>query len=128
MKLGLQIALGLFSLIPLAFAVLGLMQGTGYHVAEDQIVAAVDNQYRYMSGVYILVTFLLWYAIPQIEKHGRLMALLCAALVLGAVGRLISHMTIGPGSDEEFAGMIIEFCTPIFLFWQMLVARKHNPA
>lgn len=128
MKRGLQIALGLFSLIPLAFAVLGLMQGTGYHVAADEVVAAVDNQYRYMSGVYILVTFLLWYAIPQIEKHGRLIALVCAALVIGAIGRLISHMTIGPGSDEQFAGMIIEFCSPIFLLWQMAVARRAKAA
>jgi uncharacterized membrane protein YqjE len=77
MKLGLQIVLGLFSLIPLAFAAMGLMSGMAGADPAATVSAAVDNQYRYMSGVYILVTLLLWYAIPKIETHFRLMSLIC---------------------------------------------------
>ncbi|MDJ0920585.1 MAG: DUF4345 domain-containing protein [Henriciella sp.] len=128
MKLGLQIMLGVLSLIPVLFAALGVLQGAGYHMPDGGYVAALDNQYRYTSGTYILVSLMLWYCIPSIEKHFKLLAMVCAALVLGGLGRLVSHLTVGPGSDEQFAGMILELGSPLFLVWQMAVARKANAA
>ncbi|MEO0549595.1 MAG: DUF4345 domain-containing protein [Pseudomonadota bacterium] len=128
MKLGLQIMLGILSLIPVFFAILGLVQGAGYHMPEGGFVAALDNQYRYNSGTYILVSLILWYCIPSVEKHFKLLAMVCAALFIGGIGRLISYMVIGPGIDQQFAGMILELGSPIFLLWQMAVARKANAA
>jgi hypothetical protein len=124
MKLGLQIVLGLFSLIPLAFAAMGLLSGMASADPAATISAAVDNQYRYMSGVYILVSMLLWYAIPKIEQHFTLMALVCAALFIGGLGRLVSHMTIGPGTPQQWAGMFIELGSPILLVWLWFVVKK----
>lgn len=124
MKLGLQIVLGLFSLIPLAFAVLGLLSGMAGADPAATLSAAVDNQYRYMSGVYVLVTLLLWYAIPKIERHFTLMALICAALVTGGIGRAISWTTLGPGTAQQWAGMFIELGSPLLLAWLWLVVRK----
>ena len=126
MKLGLQIMLGVLSLIPVLFAGIGLAQGAGYHMPEGGFVAALDNQYRYNSGTYILVSLILWYCIPSIEKHFKLLAMVCAALVLGGLGLLLSHTTVGPGIDQQFAGMILELGSPVFLLWQMAVARKAN--
>ncbi|MEM9939238.1 MAG: DUF4345 domain-containing protein [Pseudomonadota bacterium] len=128
MKLGLQIMLGILSLIPVFFAILGLVQGAGYHMPEGGFVAALDNQYRYNSGTYILVSLILWYCIPSVEKHFKLLAMVCAALFIGGIGRLISYTVIGPGIDQQFAGMILELGSPIFLLWQMAVARKANAA
>ena len=128
MKLGLQIVLGILSLIPLTFGVLGLINGAAYNMPEGGYPAALDNQLRYLSGVYILVTFLLWYAIPKIEQHGRLLAFVCAALVIGGTGRLISHFTLGPGDPNQFAGMILELGSPLFLIWQAAVARSAKAA
>lgn len=119
MKLGLQIVLGLFSLIPLAFAAMGLLPG---HAAT--VSAAVDNQYRYMSGVYVLVSFLLWYAIPRIEMHFRLMSLICAALVIGGIGRLLSQAAHGPGTPGQAIGQYIELGSPVLLVWLWFVVRK----
>lgn len=123
MKLGLQIALGLFSLIPIYFAGIGLVHG-GALLMPDGVTAALDNQYRYNSGTYVAVSLLLWYIIPQIEKHFKLLAIVCIALVLGGIGRLISQNTVGAGTEQQFVGMIIEFASPILLIWQQLVARK----
>jgi hypothetical protein len=67
---------------------------------------------------------LLWYAIPKIEQHFTLMALVCAALFIGGLGRLVSHMTIGPGTPQQWAGMFIELGSPILLVWLWFVVKK----
>lgn len=126
MKLGLQIVLGLFSLIPLAFAAMGLLSGMAGADPAATLSAAVDNQYRYMSGVYILVTLLLWYAIPNIERHFTLMALICAALVIGGIGRLLSAAALGPGTPQQAMGVWIELGSPVLLAWLWLVVRSRK--
>lgn len=124
MKLGLQIVLALFSLVPVAFALLGLVQGAGRYLDEAVMVAALDNQYRYNSGTYILVSFLLWYAIPKVEQHFKLLAAVSAALFIGGLGRVISLNTVGPGLPEQFIGTFIELGSPLLLLWQQAVARS----
>lgn len=126
MKIALQIVLGLFSVIPLAFAALGLASGMAGADPAAPVSAAIDNQYRYLSGVYVLVSLLLWYAIPKIETHFRLMSFICAALVIGGAGRLVSHFTVGPGTPEQWAGMFIELGSPILLVWLWFVVRKSS--
>jgi len=128
MKLGLQIVLGLFSLIPLAFAVMGLLSGMAGADPAATVSAAVDNQYRYMSGVYILVTFLLWYAIPRIEEHFALMAMICAGLVIGGLGRLLSQHAVGPGTQQQQIGAFIELGSPVLLLWVWFVLRARRNA
>ncbi len=124
MKLGLQIALALFSLIPLAFSVLGIVQGAAFFMPDGGYPAALDNQLRYLSAIYLLVTLLLWWTIPKVEQHGVVLALVCAVIFLGGLARFFSHSTIGPGLETQFAGMVFELSTPVFLIWQRLVARK----
>ena len=124
MKLGLQIVLGLFSLVPLAFAAMGLLTGMSGADPAATVSAAVDNQYRYMSGVYVLVSFLIWYALPKIETHFRLMAFVCAALVVGGIGRLLSQAAVGPGTEQQQIGAFIELGSPLLLVWLWLVAKR----
>ena len=124
MKLGLQIGLGILSLIPLLFSVMGVITGASYFMPDGGYPAALDNQLRYLSAIYLLVTLLLWWAIPNIEKHGTMLTFICAVIFFGGIARLISYTTIGPGQPEQFVGMILELSSPIFLIWQRLVARK----
>lgn len=124
MKLGLQIVLGLFSLIPLAFAVMGVMNGAAGLDPEGSPAAALDNQLRYLSGMYVIVTLLIWSIIPDIERQFRTAAIICAALFVGGVARFISQSTVGPGLPEQAVGMYIELGAPLLLVWQQLVARK----
>ncbi|MHA7900410.1 MAG: DUF4345 domain-containing protein [Henriciella sp.] len=124
MKLGLQIALGIFSFVPLFFAVTGILNGAAAYMPEGGFSAALDNQFRYLSAIYLLVTMLIWWAIPKVETQGPLLAFICAAIFLGGLARYLSYSTVGPGMDRQFAGMIIELSVPLFLIWQRLVARK----
>ncbi len=128
MKLGLQIGLGVLSLIPLAFSVMGIAFGAAYFMPDGGYPAAIDNQLRYLSAIYLLVTILLWRAIPNVEKHGVILAFICGVIFLGGLARFLSHATIGPGLETQFAGMLLELGSPIFLIWQRLVARKASAA
>ena len=127
MKLGLQIVLGVLSLIPLAFAVMGLWFGAAYFLPAGEVPAPLDNQLRYLSGVYLLVSLLLWWAIPNVERHGRLLGFICLALVVGGIGRVISWLTLGPGDPGQIAGMGIELGSPLLLLWQRAIAVR-DPA
>lgn len=124
MKLGLQIVLGLFSLVPLTFAVLGMANGAAGLDPGGSVAAAVDNQFRYLSGMYVVVTLLLWSIIPEIEKHFRTAAILCAALFIGGIGRLISQMAVGPGAEFQVSGMFIELGSPLLLIWLWFVVKR----
>jgi len=128
MKLGLQIGLGVLSLIPLYFSVMGIAYGAAFYMPEGGYPAAIDNQLRYLSAIYLLVTLLLWWTIPSVEKHGVILAFVCGVMFLGGLARFLSHSTIGPGLETQFSGMIIELSLPIFLIWQRLVARKASAA
>jgi hypothetical protein len=124
MKRGLQIFLGVFSLIPVIFAVLGFLAGAG-RLSPEGVAVDLDNQYRYFSGMYLVVAFLLWSIIPAIEKHGRTLFLISAAIFIGGLGRVVSYMTIGAPSQDLVVGMGIELVVPVlFVIWQRAVAAK----
>ncbi len=127
MKLGLQIVLSVLSLIPLAFAVLGIWFGASYFMPDGGYPAGLDNQLRYLSGVYFLVSVLIWSAIPNVERQAILLGFICLALVIGGLGRLVSWMTIGPGDTAQLIGMGLELGSPLLLLWQRLLARR-SPA
>jgi len=124
MKLGLQIGLGVLSLIPLFCSVMGIITGAAFFIPDGQFPASIDNQLRYLSAIYLLVTILLWWTIPRVEEQGTVLAFICAVIFIGGLARLLSYTTVGPGLDTQFAGMVLELGAPIFLLWQRLVARK----
>lgn len=127
MKRGLQIALGVLSLIPLFFAGLGLVEGAGRFL-PDGAPPALDNQYRYFSSIYLVVTFTIWWAIPNIERHKVPVRIIAGCIFLGGLARLYSHLTVGPGQPEQFAGMILELAAILFIPWQAAVAKKEGVA
>ncbi|MEZ5946357.1 MAG: DUF4345 domain-containing protein [Hyphomonas sp.] len=124
MKRGLQIALGIFSLIPLAFMAMGFLSGAE-RLSPGGVTIDLDNQYRYFSGMYLTMTLLIWYMIPSIEKHGRLMAIVCIGIFVGGLGRVISMMTMGMPSQTQLVAVGIEMVVPVvFFLWQKMVAAK----
>jgi hypothetical protein len=124
MKRGLQVFLGIFSLIPVAFALLGFVHGAG-RLSPEGVTVDLDNQYRYFSGMYLVVSFLIWSIIPSVEKHGRTVLLISAAIFIGGLGRVVSYMTMGAPSQDLIVGMGIELVVPvIFVLWQRAVAAK----
>jgi Domain of unknown function (DUF4345) len=124
MRKSLQIMLLILSVIPLFFGLTGVMFGTGRFLdAAAVVVPQLDNQFRYLSGIYLLVSFLIWWMVPTIERHGTLLRIITVALFLGGLARAVSWATIGQPPVFQIGAMILELSAPLFAIWQSKVAR-----
>ena len=123
MKLGLQIVLGVLSLIPLALAIQNV--GGGAEALQGgPVSAALDSQFRYLSTFYLALTALIWWIIPNIEKHTVPVRILIGAVFLGCFARAYSLMQVGHPGEQLYAGMIIEFFLILVIPWQAIVAKR----
>lgn len=123
MKLGLQIVLGLLSLIPLVSGMQNIGGGAAV-LAGEPVSAALDSQFRYFYTFYLSLTGLIWWMIPNIEKHGTPVRILIGAIFLGGLARAYSLVQLGHPGPQLYAGMIIEFALIIIIPWQAIVAKR----
>lgn len=124
MKLGLQITVGILSLIPSAFGSLNAILGAGRFLPQDAVNAAIDSQFRFQSSIYLGLAFVIWWMLPNIEKHTTLFRLVIAALFIGGVSRLYSLMTIGPPPPVMIGGMVLELCLPLLILWHNKIRAR----
>jgi hypothetical protein len=125
MRNALQIVLAIFSVVPLAFGISGVFFGAGRWLPGEAISPELDNQYRFLSACYLSIAFLLWWAIPHIERHATLIRIIAFVLFLGGLSRLWSFVDVGWGSQAQVAAMLIELAAPLVAVWQAIVARRH---
>jgi len=122
MKTGLQIFLGFYALAYLFTA--GILFALGDQVNGDPTINwAADAQIRALSAPFAMFGLLLWWIIPNIEKHVGLLRLVCLAIMLGASGRLVSYVVSGQTDGAQLSSMIFEFAFPLALVWQQYVIR-----
>ena len=124
MKRGLQIVLAVLSLIPLFFAVTGLIGGAETANAGNAVTAELDNQFRYLSAYYLSLFFLIWWVLQDLENRRTVLRLLVLAIFLGGLARLYSYLTVGPPPVNAMVGMALELGSPLIILWQNMVARK----
>jgi len=126
MKRGLQIVLFILSLIPLFFAVTGFMGGAAGLNGGEAVSADLDNQFRYLSAFYLMLTFLIWYIIPSIEQHTVVFRIAILAIFLGGLARLYSYATIGVPQPSMIGGMALELGAPLLAVWQRLIVKQSS--
>lgn len=124
MKRGLQIILAVLSLIPLVFGVLGLKNGGARYVGEGQLTPMLDSFVRFQSGIYLVIFMLIWWLIPNVEKHTAVFRISIFAVFLGGIGRVISYTTIGGPPPMMFWAMFLELSVPILILWQAKIASQ----
>ena len=115
MKKTLQIILLVLSLIPLFFAVVGIWLGAGRWLPPEAVTPAIDNQYRYLSGFYLSLAFLIWWMVPNIEKHAAPLRLLVLAIFIGGLARAFSYVSVGVPPTVNILGMALELGAPLIL-------------
>lgn len=125
MKRALQIALAALAVIPAFFALSGLIGGAAGFEGRP-VSASLDNQLRYLSGVYLIVPLLVLKIIPRIEREGGILMIVVAALVIGGVGRLVSMLTVGDPGPVQVTNMALEFGSVLLIPWQRMVANQEN--
>ena len=82
MKRGLQIVLGILSLIPLLASIVGLVMGIGRWLPPEMITPRFDSQYRYIHGYYLSLSLTIWWMIPNIEKQRTLFRIIGGSIFL----------------------------------------------
>lgn len=118
MKRGLQIILGLLSLIPLMVSIVGVTIGLGRWLSPEMVEPQFDSHYRYITGYYLSLTLIAWWMIPTIEKHQTLFRIIGGAIFFGGIGRAISWMTVGAPSQMAMIFTGIELLFPLLMVWQ----------
>jgi hypothetical protein len=124
MKRGLQVTITIFSLLPLLVGVIGIVLGTARWLPTEMITADFDSHYRYIAGYYVSLGLLgLWVA-PRIEQHTGLLRIICASILLGGLGRLVSMVQVGLPGPMAIVFTMFELCFPLLLLlWQAKVSR-----
>lgn len=124
MKRGLQIFLAVFSLAPLYFGITGILFGAAGLMPAGDVTPDIDSQFRYLSGLYLGFTAIIWWFIPNIDRHVWLFRYVTLAIFLGGLARLYSYLTVGAPAPEMMAGIGIEMALPLVIIWQTALARK----
>ena len=118
MKRGLQIVLGLLSLIPLLVSILGVSTGLGRWLPAEAIDPQFDSHYRYITGYYLSLSLIAWWVIPNIEKHRTLFRIVGGSIFFGGIGRVVSWIQVGAPTRLDFVFVIIELLFPLLILWQ----------
>jgi len=128
MRITFKIILIILSLIPLYFAVTGMIGGPVPANGGEAVLPALDNQFRYLSGFYLSLFFLIWWVLGDIERRGTVLALLVIAIFIGGLARLYSYLHVGPPEQMQVIGMVLELGSPILIIWQRYLAKSRGPA
>ncbi|MEM7761338.1 MAG: DUF4345 domain-containing protein, partial [Cyanobacteria bacterium P01_A01_bin.40] len=108
----------ILSLIPMLVSILGITQGAGRLISESAITPNFDSHYRYVTGYYISLSLIVWWIIPQIEKHKMLLRIICAGIFIGGIGRLLSMFQVGLPSAPAIGFTVLELVLPLLCLWQ----------
>lgn len=96
MTLSLQILLGLTAIICFLGGLNLLIKGA-YHFLPKEILPQriLDNLFRFLSGIYFSMTFLLVWAVLHIYEINELVYFLAFPIVFSGLGRLYSRIKVG---------------------------------
>ncbi|GAA0464436.1 DUF4345 domain-containing protein [Parasphingorhabdus litoris] len=118
-----RIATYIFGLIPFYFGVTGIALGAAQLMGGEPFTNAMDNQFRYLSGVYIGIAAMLFYSAGDIAGRALVFRMAVLAVFIGGLGRVVSYFSIGVPPAEMVAGMVLELIAPVFILWQSKVIK-----
>lgn len=127
MRTPFKIILIILSLIPLFFAVTGLLSGAAANNGGVAVSAGLDNQYRYLSGYYLSLFFGIWYVLGDIDNRGTVLRLLVLAIFIGGLARLYSYIQVGPPPANAMVGMVLELGAPVLAIWHRIIEKSPGP-
>lgn len=128
-KQGLQIVLRVLAAVPILTGGLNLLMGAAslrlLDATFSTITPLIDTEIRFFGAIWLMVGIILYWLIPNIEKHTVLFRLLLGGIFLGGIGRLLSAATVGI-PPPLFIGLIaLELVwMPLLFLWQSRIAVR----
>jgi hypothetical protein len=109
MAIALQIVLGLIAAICFLGGLNLLNKGAMAFLPKDHAPAReLDNLFRFTSGIYFSMGFLLTWVLTTIGQHHALLYFLGINVVFAGLGRAWSMLRVGPAGSYHKAMMILE--------------------
>jgi hypothetical protein len=111
-------------LIPLFLGGTGVFFGAAEHSGGTDVAAALDNQYRYLAGVYVAVGLMILWSVGDIKGRAMLLRFAMLGWFLGGLARIVSWMTVGEPASWQVSGLAVEMVVPVVLIlWQRRVIK-----
>lgn len=115
-------------LIPLWFGLNGVIFGAAEQMGGEPFTTAMDNQYRYLSGVYVGLAVMIFYSAlgspVEMRAKAHLFRFAMIAFFIGGCARVVSTLVLGTPPSWQLAGMFAELGAPLLLVWQARVMRS----
>lgn len=84
----------------------------------------LDSQYRFLSGYYVGLAPLAWWIVPRIESETTVFRILCAAVFLGGLGRLLTLKFVGWPDTRILVVHAAELMFPLLVLWQNTISSR----
>jgi len=109
LQIALKIFLGLVSLICFAGGMNLLLKGAASFLPKDIAPQKIiDNLFRFLSGIYFSLGFLVAWVVFHIDRDPVLIFLIGVVVVFSGLGRLYSRMQVGSAGKYFDNIMIVE--------------------
>ena len=108
-------------------AAIALFGGTVQLVlGQPDTTARLDNVHRFMAGVYLSMGFICLWAGITVRQHTTLILLIALAVLMAAVGRLVSMAVVGLPQPHAvwLAYLGSELVVPVVMLWGHLGSRR----
>ena len=127
-KKTLQYVIDILALAPLLSGLIGL-SGIFNPLFFDKLPVNLflDSNLRFLNAMSVAVALSFYLILPVIEKETFACRIICFAIFLGGVGRLISMYDLGITAFPLliFAAFELIF-PPLIIYWQYQLASKAN--
>jgi hypothetical protein len=121
----LQIAVAVFSLVPILAGLAGIFLGPKMVSGSDALNLDLDSHYRYLSGLLTGIGLAFLTCVPRIESKTVPFQVLASIVILGGCGRLYSLIVAGIPNEGMLFGLGMElFVTPLLALCQLRTARQ----
>ena len=124
---GLQCVLSVLALVAVAFGGLAVLTGTSAIPGATATGPNVDSELRFYAAWYVAAGVALLRVARRPETEGAVLRLVCAALLLGAAGRVLSWIAVGRPSTTFVVLLGIEIVIPLVVVpWHHAVAAPYD--
>ena len=124
---GLQVVLTGLALVAIAFGGLAVLTGTAAIPAAGSPGPNVDSELRFYAAWYVAGGVALLRVARRPESEAAVLHLVCAALLLGAAGRVVSWASTGRPSMAFVVLLAIEVAIPLVVLpWHRTVAGPYD--